>query len=66
MARAINDAAVVVVFMSVNYAEDENCVSMFKYARLTLKKPMVVVALGANFDWQKSVSVGFHLTDEVR
>ncbi|WAR27954.1 PATS1-like protein [Mya arenaria] len=65
MAHSLSDAAVFVVFMSVNYAQDKDCVDLFKFARLTLKKPMVVVAVGENFDWKKGVGVGFILADEV-
>lgn len=64
MARALSDAAVFVVFVSVNYAKDEDCVTLFKFAVLTLRKPMVVIAIGENFDW-KSSKIGIHLSDVV-
>lgn len=64
MARAISDASIFVVFMSVNYAKDEECVTLFKFAVLTLRKPMVVIAVGKNFDW-KSSKIGIHLSDVV-
>ena len=64
MARALSDASVFVVFMSGNYAKDEECKSLFKYAVLTLRKHMVVVAVGENFDW-KSSKLGIHLSDTV-
>ncbi|KAL3867179.1 hypothetical protein ACJMK2_044417, partial [Sinanodonta woodiana] len=47
-----------------NYSQDEACCSIFKYARLVLKKPMVVVAIGDGYDWKQS-QLGILLTDEV-
>lgn len=64
MARALTDASVVVAFVSTNYANDEDCVNIFKYARLTLRKPMVVVAVGDGFEWKQS-KLGILLSDEV-
>ncbi|KAH3812866.1 hypothetical protein DPMN_141309 [Dreissena polymorpha] len=64
MARAISDAAVFLVFMSVDYSKDQDCVTLFKYAKLTLRKPLVVVAVGENFEWQKG-PLGMLLTDMV-
>ncbi|KAL3867198.1 hypothetical protein ACJMK2_044420, partial [Sinanodonta woodiana] len=64
MARALFDASVFVSFMSANYSQDEACCSIFKYARLVLKKPMVVVAIGDGYDWKQS-QLGILLTDEV-
>jgi hypothetical protein len=64
MARALTDASVVVAFVSTDYAKDEDCVNIFKYARLTLRKPMIVVAVGDGFEWKQS-KLGILLSDEV-
>ena len=65
MARALTDASVIVVFISKEYVKDEECVNIFKYARVTLRKPMVVIACGDGFDWKQS-KLGILLADEVR
>ena len=64
MARALIDSEVFVAFVSVDYAKDEDCTNIFKYARLTLRKPMVVVAVGEGFEWKQS-KLGILLSDEV-
>jgi len=64
MAKALIDSSVFLAFVSSKYAQDEDCVNIFKYARLTLKKNMVVVAIGDNFDWKQS-KLGILLSDEV-
>ncbi|XP_053405100.1 uncharacterized protein LOC123566493 [Mercenaria mercenaria] len=64
MARALTDASVVIAFISNDYAKDEDCVNIFKYARLTLRKPMIVVAVGDGFEWKQS-KLGILLSDEV-
>ena len=58
------DSSVFVAFVSTNYAGMDECVNIFKYARLTLRKNMVVVALGESFDWKQS-KIGILLADEV-
>ena len=42
----------------------DECVNIFKYARLTLRKAMIVVAIGDGFDWKQS-KIGILLADEV-
>ena len=64
MAKALIDSSVFVAFVSTNYAGMDECVNIFKYARLTLRKNMVVVALGESFDWKQS-KIGILLADEV-
>ena len=44
--------------------QDEACCNLFKYARLTLKKPTVLVAIGDDLEWKKS-NMGILLADEV-
>ena len=65
MARALIDSEVFVAFVSVDYCKNEDCTNIFKYARLTLRKPMVVVAVGNGFEWKQS-KLGILLSDEVR
>ncbi|KAL4228149.1 hypothetical protein ACF0H5_013582 [Mactra antiquata] len=65
MARALLDSSVFVAFMSTNFAEDTECVNFFKYAKLTLRKPIVVVAIGDGFAWKQS-RLGILLADEVK
>ena len=64
MARALLDSEVFVAFISADYAKDEDCANIFKYARLTLRKPMVVVAVGEGFEWRQS-KLGILLSDVV-
>ncbi|KAL4228297.1 hypothetical protein ACF0H5_013728 [Mactra antiquata] len=64
LARALTDASVFIAFVSTDYARDEDCVNIFKYARLTLRKPMVVIAVGDGFEWKQS-KLGILLADEV-
>ena len=65
MARALIDSEVFVAFVSGDYVKDEDCTNIFKYARLTLRKPMVVVAVGDGFEWKQS-KLGILLSDEVQ
>ena len=64
MAKALIDCSVFVAFVSSNYANVDDCVNIFKYARLTLRKTMVVIAVGDGFDWKQS-KIGILLADEV-
>ena len=64
MAKALIDSSVFMAFVSTNYAGMDECVNIFKYARLTLRKTMVVVAIGDGFDWKQS-KIGILLADEV-
>ena len=65
MARALMDSTIFVVFISTSYAEDRSCTDIFKYAKLTLGKPMVVVVVGEdNYSWRKT-NLGLLLPDVV-
>ncbi|RUS90000.1 hypothetical protein EGW08_002267, partial [Elysia chlorotica] len=64
MAKALLDAKVFLAFMSNSFVEDETCCNLFKYARLTLKKPIILVAVGSDFNWKQS-SMGILMADEV-
>lgn len=65
MAKALIDSSVFLAFVSLNYANDVDCVNIFKYARLTLKKTIIVVAIGDGFEWKQS-KLGILLADEVQ
>lgn len=65
MARALMDSTIFVVFISTSYANDRSCTDIFKYAKLTLGKPMVVIVVGEdNFSWRKT-NLGLLLPDVV-
>lgn len=64
MAKALIDARIFLAFMSNNFVQDEACCNLFKYARLTLHKPVILLALGDNFNWKQS-NMGILLADEV-
>lgn len=66
MAKRLVHASVILVFMSNNYAASDICCDMFKYTVNTMKKPTFVVAVGENFDWQQSPSLGVFMSDVVR
>ena len=65
MAKALMDAPLFVAFMTNSYVSDEDCCNLFKYARLTLRKPILLVTLGSGFEWRQS-KLGILLADEVR
>lgn len=65
MARALMDSTIFLVFISTSYANDRSCTDIFKYAKLTLGKPMVVIVVGEdNFSWRKT-NLGLLLPDVV-
>ncbi|GFO37940.1 leucine-rich repeat serine/threonine-protein kinase 1 [Plakobranchus ocellatus] len=64
MAKALLDAKVFLVFMSNNFVQDETCCNLYKYARLTLKKSIILVAIGEDLSWKQS-SMGILMADEV-
>ncbi|XP_059176566.1 uncharacterized protein LOC131956160 [Physella acuta] len=64
MAKALVDVKIFLVFMSNNFVQDELCCNLFKYARLTLRKPIILVAIGENTEWTKS-NMGILVVDEV-
>ncbi|KAK7503510.1 hypothetical protein BaRGS_00005049 [Batillaria attramentaria] len=64
MAKALMDAPLFVAFMSNSFVEDESCCNLFKYARLTLHKPILLITVGSGFEWRQS-KLGILLADEV-
>ena len=64
MAKALMDAPLFVAFMTNTYVNDEGCCNLFKYARLTLRKPILLVTIGSGFEWRQS-KLGILLADEV-
>ncbi|KAL5004316.1 hypothetical protein ScPMuIL_017772 [Solemya velum] len=64
MAVALIDSSVFVALISSHYVKDESCCDLFKYARLTLKKPIIIVVVGEGMDWKQS-KLGLLLADEV-
>ncbi|KAH9524593.1 hypothetical protein Btru_027277, partial [Bulinus truncatus] len=64
MAKAILDAKIFMVFISNNFVENETCCNLFRFAIQTLKKPIILVAVGKNLDWQRS-SLGILTVDMV-
>ena len=65
MAKALMDAPLFVALMTNAYVSDEGCCNLFKYARLTLRKPILLVTIGSGFEWRQS-KLGILLADEVR
>ncbi|XP_025077380.1 uncharacterized protein LOC112554025 isoform X3 [Pomacea canaliculata] len=64
MVKALMDAKLFVVFMTNAYVNDEVCCNLFKYARLTLHKPLLLITVGTGFEWQQG-RLGILLADEV-
>ena len=64
MAKALTEASIFMAFVSNSYAIEDECVNIFKYARLTLKKVILAVAIGDGFEWKQS-KLGIFLADEV-
>ncbi|KAH3797656.1 hypothetical protein DPMN_151240 [Dreissena polymorpha] len=65
MARALIESKVFLAFVSMNYAQTEECVNIFKYAKKSLNKTIVCVAIGDNFDFEKT-AFGILIPDEVQ
>ncbi|XP_069137453.1 uncharacterized protein [Argopecten irradians] len=65
MAKKLVHSSVILVFASNNYAANDICCDMYKYAINTLKKPAIVVAVGEDFGWKQSASLGVFMTDVV-
>ena len=47
------------------YVNDKHCCDTFRYARQTLRKPLLMVVLGEGLEWRKS-KLGLLVSDEVR
>ncbi|XP_021359968.1 uncharacterized protein LOC110454660 isoform X1 [Mizuhopecten yessoensis] len=65
MAQQLVHSSVFLVLISNSYAADEVCCDMYKYAVSTMKRPTICVAVGENFDWKKSPSLGVIMSDVV-
>ena len=65
MAVAMRDCQVFMALVSDAYAGDMECCNTFRYARLTLRKPVLLVVLGEGFEWRKS-KLGILVADEVK
>ncbi|XP_060062845.1 uncharacterized protein LOC132543370 [Ylistrum balloti] len=65
MAQQLVHSSVFLALVSNNYAANEVCCDMYKYAVSTMKRPSICVALGENFDWKKSPSLGVITADVV-
>lgn len=55
IARGLKAAKVVVACVSTEYARSDNCRMELQYAVKQLKKPCVVVVVGADNEWQETV-----------
>lgn len=64
MAKALMDCQVFVALISNEYVLDKTCCDIFKYARLILKKPVILVVVGKGFEWRQS-KLGILLADDV-
>ena len=64
MALAMRDADVFMALISDAYVADPQCMDVFLYARHTLRKPLLLVALGDGFEWRRS-KLGLLVADEV-
>ncbi|XP_041374603.1 uncharacterized protein LOC121387519 [Gigantopelta aegis] len=62
--RALMDSSVVLVLISDAFVQDDDCCNLFKYACLTLKKPILLVVIGTGMQWKQS-KLGILLADEV-
>ena len=60
----MRDADVFVALISDSYVADPQCMEVFLYARHTLRKPLLLVALGDGFEWRKS-KLGLLVANEV-
>ena len=63
--KYLMNASVFLVLISKNYADEPVCCDLFKYGMETLKKNVFFVALGVDFSWQQSTTLGVLLTDVV-
>ncbi|XP_033750666.1 uncharacterized protein LOC117334925 [Pecten maximus] len=65
MAKKVVHASVLLVFASNNYAANDVCCDVYKYAVNTIKKPTIIVAVGENFAWKQSATLGVFMSDVV-
>ncbi|XP_063433340.1 uncharacterized protein LOC134715226 [Mytilus trossulus] len=64
MAKSLIDSSIFVAFISNNYVSDQTCCNMFKFAKTTLRKPFILVAVGPDHEWKKS-ALGLLVSDVV-
>ncbi|XP_060066669.1 uncharacterized protein LOC132546957 [Ylistrum balloti] len=62
---ASREKQLLLVFASNNYAANDICSDVYKYAVNTIKKPTIIVAVGENFDWKQSTTLGVFMSDVV-
>jgi len=60
----INQAEIVVIFISDQYAKSKTCEQELVYAMKTCKKPTIPVVVGKGMEWEKT-GCGFLLSTEV-
>ena len=65
MAIAVRDCKLFIALISSNYVNDGKCCDAFKYARVTLNKPILLVVIGKGMEWRQS-PLGILVCDEVR
>ncbi|XP_071167671.1 uncharacterized protein [Mytilus edulis] len=64
MAKSLIDSSIFVAFISNNYVSDQTCCNMFKFAKTTLRKPFILIAVGPDHEWKKS-ALGLLVSDVV-
>ena len=63
-AAAVRDCKVFVAVISDAYTRERTCADLFQFARLTLRKPLVLVVIGEGREWRTS-KLGILVADEV-
>ncbi len=61
---ALRDCEALLALVSDAYVRDKHCCDTFRYARQTLRKPLLMVVLGEGAEWRKS-KLGLLVSDEV-
>ena len=64
VAKSLIDSSIFVAFISNNYVNDQTCCNLFKFAKTTLRKPFIIVAVGPDHEWKKS-ALGLLVADVV-
>jgi len=60
----INQAEVVIICISDEYAISESCILELNYARIKCKKPIIVIVVGESMKWEQAVSCGVLLSKD--
>ena len=63
-ATAVRDSKVFIALVSDAYTRERTCADLFQFARLTLRKPLVLVVIGEGREWRTS-KLGILVADEV-